>query len=305
VRPKAPPRNVPSISSLALQNSSKQRANGSEAFKRGDYATAHTHYTSALQGIPHAHPIAIIIFCNRALTSIKNGDPRAAVSDTDIALTTIGVSRGEGEKISVGGNEGEKDMREFYGKALMRKAEALEHMEKWNDAAKVWRDAVEANVGGSISIQGRNRCEKAAGSSSQNARSTPAPRPAARRPPPPRKPASALSALQGSEGMSSEAVQRMRAANAAAEKADDEKFALTDLVDAKLTAWKGTKSDNLRALLGSLEKVLWPEAGWNKVGMQDLVMPNRVKIVYMKAIAKVHPDKVCGFCLCSIMPAVD
>jgi hypothetical protein len=96
----------------------------------------------------------------------------------------------------------------------------------------------------------------------------------------------------------------MRAANAAAEKADDEKFALTDLVDAKLAAWKGTKSDNLRALLGSLEKVLWAEAGWNKVGMQDLVMPNRVKIVYMKAIAKVHPDKVCGFCLCCIMPTI-
>ena len=84
----------------------------------------------------------------------------------------------------------------------------------------------------------------------------------------------------------------MKAANAAAEKADDEKFALTDQVDAKLVAWKGTKADNLRALLGSLDKVLWPEAGWNKVNMGDLVMPNKVKIVYMKAIAKVHPDKV-------------
>jgi hypothetical protein len=290
-RPKAPPRTIPSVSNLALQNSSKQRASGSEAFKRGDYATAHTHYTSALQGIPTTHPIAIIIFCNRALTSIKNGDPRGAIADADSALGTIGLSRGEGEKIALGGADGEKDMKEFFGKALMRKAEALEHMEKWGDAGQVWREAVTAGVGGSISIQGRNRCEKAVGGPSQSARSTPAPRPAAKRPPP--KPASALSALQGSEAMSSEAVQRMRAANAAAEKADDEKFALTDSVDAKLIAWKGTKADNLRALLGSLDKVLWADAGWNKVGMQDLVMPNKVKIVYMKAIAKVHPDKVC------------
>jgi hypothetical protein len=282
------------VSSLALQNSSKQRANGSEAFKRGDYATAHTHYTSALQGIPHSHPVAIIILCNRALTSIKNGDPRAAVADADIALTTIGISRGEGERIPLGRTDGEKDMKEFYGKALMRKAEALEHMERWSEATKVWREAVETGVGGSVSIQGRNRCEKAAAGPSQNAGSAQAPRPAARKPPPP-KPVSALSALQGSSAMSSEAVQRMRAANAAAEKADDEKFALTDQVDAKLVAWKGTKADNLRALLGSLDKVLWQEAGWNKVGMQDLVMPNRVKIVYMKAIAKVHPDKV-RFC---------
>ena len=87
-------------------------------------------------------------------------------------------------------------------------------------------------------------------------------------------------------------MKKLKAANAAAEKADDEKFALSDQVDAKLIAWKGTKADNLRALLGSLDKVLWPEAGWNKVNMGDLVMPNKVKIIYMKAIAKVHPDKV-------------
>ncbi|KAK5201202.1 auxilin-like clathrin-binding protein required for normal clathrin function, partial [Cryomyces antarcticus] len=89
-----------------------------------------------------------------------------------------------------------------------------------------------------------------------------------------------------------EAVTKLRAANAAADRADDEKFALTDAVDAQLAAWKGTKSDNLRALLGSLDGVLWPEAGWKKVGMADLVLPERVKVVYMKAIAKVHPDKV-------------
>ena len=92
--------------------------------------------------------------------------------------------------------------------------------------------------------------------------------------------------------MDSQAVQKLRAANAAEKRSDDEKFALADQVDSRLAAWKGSKSDNLRALLGSLNKVLWPEAGWVPVGMSDLVMANKVKIVYMKAIAKVHPDKV-------------
>jgi hypothetical protein len=165
-------------------------------------------------------------------------------------------------------------------------------MEKWADAHKVWKDAVQNGVGGAISISGRNRCEKAAAGGNNTAAPV-----AAKRPPPARKPAapkpSALSDLGGGASRDSEAVQRMKAANAAAEKADDEKFALTDQVDAKLIAWKGTKSDNLRALLGSLDRVLWPEAGWKKVNMGDLVMPNKVKIVYMKAIAKVHPDKVC------------
>ncbi|KAF2646570.1 hypothetical protein P280DRAFT_388378 [Massarina eburnea CBS 473.64] len=287
-RPRAPPRQIPPASDSALNSSASYRQKGSEAFKRGDYAAAHTAYCSALGPLPATHPVTIVVLCNRAVTNIKVGDPKAAVSDADAALAIIGVSRGEGEKIALG-TEGDKDMKDYFGKALMRKAEALEAMEKWTDAGKVWRQAVEAGVGGSISIQGRNRCDKAAGGGNQTAA------PAARRPAP-RKPAptniNALSDLGGPSGADSEAVKRLKAANVAAEKADDEKFALSDQVDATLIAWRGTKADNLRALLGSLDKVLWPEAGWNKVNMGDLVMPNKVKIVYMKAIAKVHPDKI-------------
>jgi hypothetical protein len=287
VRPKAPPRQIHPISQNILSQSAAHRQKGSEAFKRGDYAEAESAYSSALAQIPHSHPIAVIILCNRALTHIKVGNPKAAVSDAETALSTIGPSRGQDEKIQMGGMEPDKDMKEFYGKALMRKAEALEHMEKWSDAGKVWKEAIEAGVGGAVSQQGRTRCERALGKGKQ---AQSAPKKPAVRPQKPRQ--SALQDLGGSTGAETEAVKQLRAANAAAAKADDEKFALTDSVDAKLVEWKGTKADNLRALLGSLDKVLWPEAGWNKVGMGDLVAPNRVKIIYMKAIAKVHPDKL-------------
>ncbi|KAL1597008.1 auxilin-like clathrin-binding protein required for normal clathrin function [Paraconiothyrium brasiliense] len=284
-RPKAPPRQIPPASSSALNQSASYRQKGSEAFKRGDYAAAHAAYSSAVGPLPATHPVMIIVLCNRAVTNIKVGDPKAAIADADSALAIIGVSKGEGEKIIAGGTEPDKDMKEFYGKALMRKAEALENMEKWADAGKVWREAVEAGVGGSISIQGRNRCDKAAGGGNQ-ASAAPKRAPVRKVAPKP----SAMSDLGPAK--ESEAVKKLKAANAAAEKADDEKFALSDSVDAKLVAWKGTKADNLRALLGSLDKVLWPEAGWKKVNMGDLVMPNKVKIIYMKAIAKVHPDKI-------------
>ncbi|KAF2816658.1 uncharacterized protein BDZ99DRAFT_434115 [Mytilinidion resinicola] len=286
-RPKPPPRRIPPASSSALSSSASDRKKGSEAFKRGDYHAAHIAYSAALSPLPETHPVAIIVFCNRALVNIKVGDPKAAIADADNALVTIGPSRGENEKISLGGIEGDKDMKEFFGKALMRKAEALEHMEKWADAGKVWKEAVEAGVGGAISIQGRNRCERAAGGANKPA--TPKPAPVRK----PHRKKSALADLAGvPAGSESEAVKKLKEANAAADKADDEKFALTDQVDAKLIMWKGTKSDNLRALLGSLDNVLWAEAGWKKVGMGDLVMPNKVKIAYMKAIAKVHPDKI-------------
>lgn len=297
LRPKAGSRPIPATSPSALSTSATHRAAGTASFKRGDYAEAHSHYTAALSPLPSTHPIVIVLRCNLALSNIKVGNPKAAITEAEAVIKIIGPSRGEDEVISLGDAEGDKPMKEFWGKALTRKAEALEHMEKWTEAAKVWRDAVEAGVGGSIAIQGRNRCEKAANPPSPSAPSRSC---AASAPPKvtPRKTGASVrpSARAGLASAEPEAVKRLREANAAAAAASDEAFALNDVVDARLVAWKGGKADNLRALLASLDSVLWIEAGWKKVGMADLVLPARVKIVYMKAIAKVHPDKVSSRC---------
>ena len=293
-RPTPPTRSIPSVSPNILSASASHREIGSAAFKRGDYASAHTSYTAALQGIPNSHPMTIVLRCNRALTALKTGDAKVAVTDADAALSSIGPSQGEGETIAVDKGENEKPMRDFFGKALMRKAEALEHTEKWKEAASVWREAVQSGHGGSVAIQGRNRCEKAAAppQSKNTASATVVKQSVPAKKPLPRAAASMVASLNR-PAKESEAVSRLRAANAAASAASDEAFALTDNVEARLGSWKAGKSDNLRALLGSLDTVLWENAGWRKVGMADLVMPNRVKVVYMKAIGKVHPDKVC------------
>jgi tetratricopeptide (TPR) repeat protein len=287
VRPKAPTRQIPPVSSIALKSSHQYRLAGTAHFKRGDYASAHSSYTSSLSSLPPTHPIVIIILCNRSLTAIKTGDPKAAVSDADTVLDLIGPSRGHNETIKLEGEngEGEKEMKEYYGKALMRKAEALEQMERWEEAGKAWRQAVEAGAGGATAIQGRQRCEKALAPKSKPA----TPKPIARASPRPKPSASGdLAPAQNTE-----AVERLRAANAAAEKADDEKFALSDAVDARISAWRDGRKDNLRALLGGMDNVLWEGSGWKKVGLHELVLTPKVKIAYMKAIAKVHPDKVC------------
>ena len=292
-RPKAPPRNIPSLSNIALQSSTQHRLAGTNHFKRGDYASAHQSYTSSLSALPQSHPITIILLCNRALTALKTGVPREAVSDADTALALIGPSRGDEESIDLGAGDGggKKEMKEFWGKALMRKAEALEQMEKWREAGEVWKICVEGGVSSATSIQGRQRCEKALAP-----KPTPSPRPVASRPKP--KPKSALSDL-GPQAPDSEAVERLRAANKAAEKADDEKFALTDKVDERIGRWRDGKRDNLRALIGSLDLVMWEGSAWKKVGMHELVTNGKVKINYMKAIGKCHPDKVC---LCAALP---
>jgi hypothetical protein len=200
----------------------------------------------------------------------------------------IGSGKGEGEHVELhGGDNGaaeKRDMRELYGKALARKAEALEQMEKWADAGAVWQLCVESGLGGAAATAGRQRCQKAL-----------APKPA---PAPTRPPAAAAARpsarprLASTSQKSSDAVERLRAANQAAEREGNEKFELADKVDARIAAWRDGKRDNLRALLSSLDTVLWEGSGWKKVGLHELVMANKVKVVYMKAIAKTHPDKV-------------
>lgn len=284
VRTPPPSRVIPSISAISLKACHTHREAGNAHFKRGDYSAAHQSYSISLSHIPQNHPIIIILLTNRALTALKIGEPKTAISDADKAIEIIGASKGEYETVDLQNGETPKRMREYYGKALMRKAEALEQMERWKDASLVWQEAVEGGHGGATSIQGRLRCDKAANPQLPRSKSAPL-----------RKPAHGVrsgrqSAL--SQANSAAAVNKLRAANAAADKLDDEKFALADTVEARIIAWKGGKADNIRALLASLETVLWPEADWKKISMADLVLPNKVKIQYMKGIAKVHPDKV-------------
>ncbi|KAL8959905.1 MAG: hypothetical protein Q9193_003303 [Seirophora villosa] len=297
-RESPPARAIPPISSSALQNSHASRSSGTETFKRGDYAQATTHYTSALSPLPSTHPLRIVLLSNRALSHLKTGDPKACIADTNTSLDLIGPSRGIGETVDLG-NEGRKDMFAYWGKAMTRQAEALEQLEKWAEAGSVWKASVEAGVGGATSIAGRNRCEKAAQGPARNA-SRPVPT-AKKAPPPKPKPKPKVSALDELTGTSttqsttsgdSEAVSRLRLANAALDRLDDEKFALADTVSDRVSRWRAGKENNLRALLASLDTVLWEGSGWKKVGMGELILPGKVKVVYMKGIARVHPDKL-------------
>ncbi|KAI1370869.1 hypothetical protein F4677DRAFT_338847 [Hypoxylon crocopeplum] len=281
-RPLPPTRKIPSVSSSVLEASTRHRLEGTAHFKRGDYDAAHTSYTNSLTGIPQSHPVCIVLLTNRALTALKTGIPKQAVGDADAAIGIIGPSHGEGEKVTLPDGES-REMKDLYGKALSRKAEALEQMEKWDEAGNVWQLCVEAGVSGATAIAGRQRCQKAL---APKPKPTPKPVQAAK----PRPKPSAMSDLNPQR--SSEAVQRLREANKAAEAADDEKFALGEKVDARIAAWRDGKRDNLRALIGSLDQVLWEGSGWKKVGLHELVVANRVKIHYMKAIAKCHPDKL-------------
>lgn len=277
------------ISQTDLAKSTHARLKGSEAFKLGDYGSALTHYSSALTPLPPTHTLRILLLCNRSICNLKVGDAKACLVDCEDALQLIGEGRGDGETVSLGDGE-EKDMSGFWEKAVARKAEGLEALEKWVEAGKAWAMLVEAGKGGPNALKGRARCEKAVAPK-------PAPKPAAapraappaaaRRPPP---------ASQRPTQQSQQAVNKLREANNAADAVEREKLALYDSVTDRINTWKKGKDGNLRALLTSMDQILWEGSGWQKITMGQLVIPTKVKIQYMKGIAKVHPDKV-GLCV--------
>ena len=289
-KPSQVTRSVPPASSTALSSSHTARQKGSESFKLGDYTQALTYYTSALTPLPESHPQRIIILSNRAITNLKLGDAKAAILDCDTLLAQIGPSKGEGEKIA--DVEGEKSMRDIWEKGILRRAQGLETLEKYNEALEMWKVAVDAGVGGGVALDGRRRCEKALG---VKAPSAPVRNGVAGRPPskpiarPVTKTAPKPARQTGAGPSASESLAKYHADLAVEDK---EKADLYDVVDTKVTTWYNGKETNLRALLSSLDLILWPEAGWKKVNMAELVLPPKVKVIYMKAIAKVHPDKV-------------
>ncbi|XP_011628921.1 auxilin-related protein 2 [Amborella trichopoda] len=92
-----------------------------------------------------------------------------------------------------------------------------------------------------------------------------------------------------------------RAAKALAEKNERDSQLLRDqaerhrigeTLDAEIKRWAFGKEGNLRALLSTLQYVLWPECGWQPVSLTDLITATSVKKVYRKATLCIHPDKV-------------
>ncbi|CAL0325209.1 unnamed protein product [Lupinus luteus] len=71
-----------------------------------------------------------------------------------------------------------------------------------------------------------------------------------------------------------------------------ERHRLAETLEFEIKRWVAGKEGNLRALLSTLQYVLWPECGWEPVSLTDLITVAAVKKVYKKATLCIHPDKV-------------
>lgn len=309
-KPARPPRVLVQASSQQLAESNHFKEKGNEVFKLGQFGQAAEFYLRADQALPRGHLLLVVAQNNRAAALLKVGEYRETLSECDKSISLIQGPDGQGVNDVVPPSAG-VNLREHLGKALMRRATAYENLEKYKEAKDDWAKLRDLDPGHKNAVEGHRRCEKALALVSSGAVDKIAiTAPSVTRSPPTgngfgtqvrSSPMQDIFASQQKSNMSakakadlerSEGVSKLRQNAAQQERDDDEKLRLTDQVDMKMTLWKAGKEDNIRALIASLGSVLWEGAGWKPVGMHELVTPSQVKIKYMRAIGKMHPDKV-------------
>ncbi|KAJ7457644.1 hypothetical protein B0H11DRAFT_2320093 [Mycena galericulata] len=273
-----PPRPHIPVSPAALQTSRTHAAAAEEKIALGQYGAALAAATRAVDALPAGHVLRVPLLCLRALALLKEGDFRGVEADAGEVEGICGQGQGGVGREAVVVEGTGVDLGAAVVEVWKRRGEALEGRERWEEAGRDWERVAGAGWAKQADrdegVRGAGRCRRMA-----------APVPAAPKPKPkPKAPPHTVA--------SGEALANLRQATNAQEEEDAARYQLKDAVDGKLLAWKGGKETNVRALLASLETVLWPELGLAASGMKDLVTPGQVKVRYVKAIAKLHPDKL-------------
>ncbi|KAF8956360.1 hypothetical protein BDZ97DRAFT_1852061 [Flammula alnicola] len=275
--------------------------------KTGEYVAAGEDCTKALGGVIVGGSSASSEADSFGLAGSVSDGPRTTVWSPAIEPKEV-ISSGQSKANEAGWAHPQGlgvDLCDGYVKALRRRTEAWEGREKWSEAGKDWEFLAGSGAGAQWvaegvrreAVRGAGRCRRmvdgattVAGSAvSVSSASTPnqASKPISRPKPKPKPVVS--------DPTPSQALRALRSSNAQAEADNILKHSLKDSVDARLNAWRTGKETNIHALLASLDVVLWEEIlrGGVKVnGLGDLLTPAQVKKGYVRAIGKVHPDKL-------------
>lgn len=270
-----------SISAMELSGFGEFKSKGGELFAHGNYSSALLEYEKSLNTLPSGHPLRIISLSNIITTQLKLGESSSALQNIETALQLIGEDE---LQLTIPASNPPKSYREFWGKITMRKAEALEHVENYASALECYKALIDKGFVTSKVMDGKRRCQKIV--------SPPKPQsdipPVARKKPSPNVLDSSSSTLP----KRSDNLEKIQRINKEAEQLENKKFLLRDKVDEQIKSWSQGKENDLRQLLADLPKVLTWSNDWKPVTTSDLVMPKKVKITYLKAIAKTHPDKL-------------
>ncbi|CAO2817818.1 unnamed protein product [Amaranthus hypochondriacus] len=60
----------------------------------------------------------------------------------------------------------------------------------------------------------------------------------------------------------------------------------------KVKQWSKGKEENIRALLSTMQYILWANSGWKAIPLAEIIEANAVKKAYQRALLCLHPDKL-------------
>ncbi|CCH62483.1 hypothetical protein TBLA_0H01970 [Henningerozyma blattae CBS 6284] len=269
------------ISTIELSGYTEFRANGTEFFKKGDYDSALSEYKKSLNTLPQKHPLRLISYSNILAAQLKVGEYSQSVKDCDVALELFPKNDKQWTQF-IQDSDPQKTYKEIWPKIVLRKAEACEHMEKYQIAYDSYQLLLHKNVFNDKIMAGKRRCQKVLNPETPKLKSS-------------ANTSRISSAKQSTASTSSinvnKNVERLKETRKKEREEEEERLRLLDSVNAKIQKWTNNKEDDIRYLLSNVHIVLtW--SNWKAINASDLVMPKKVKVNYMKAVAKTHPDKI-------------
>lgn len=273
------------ISAIELSGYNEFNINARELFIKGDYNLAFQEYEKSLNTLPQSHPLKIIALSNLMISQIKIGDYSKCVENSMTALDLFPNDKSQWSDVIQDSNPG-KSYKEIWSKIVLRQAEAYEHLENFKNALDSYELLLINGYHDPKMLSAKRRCQKVLNPEIE----TPRPTVRVKTPQSEQSNAKPVSTSKVSQKISG-AVEKIEQSNNREQEIEKQKLALYDIVYEKVEAWKTNKENDLRFLLSNLSTILtWSE--WRPVAAADLVIPKKVKITYLKAIAKLHPDKL-------------
>ncbi|XP_068655357.1 uncharacterized protein [Aristolochia californica] len=65
-----------------------------------------------------------------------------------------------------------------------------------------------------------------------------------------------------------------------------------ELLEEDIKLWSLGKEGNIRALLSTLQYILWPNSGWHAISLSEMIETSQVRKAYQRARLCLHPDKL-------------
>lgn len=271
------------ISHVELLGYNEFRDRASAFFKSGDYVSSLQEYEKSLNTLPINHPLRIVAYSNITAAQSKVGEYTKCLKDSKIALDSFPENSVHWNQV-IQDSQPSRTYNDIWPKIVARRAEAFEHTENYKEAFDSYQSLIERNFFTDRIMDGKRRCQKVLNPQKPKIVSK-------EDVSPPISKGIKQNISDPGPQKTYQSVEKIKEVNKRDQEVEAEKIALYDKVHAQIEAWKGNNPQDIRHLLSNLSSVLsWCD--WQPVTSSDLVMPKKVKLTYMKAVAKTHPDKL-------------